>query len=199
MKSKIFINNKCIFLSENPNEFSGRNVKIYNYYTESALYTAIDEFEKDKQCEILNINISFETIMSLFPIIEAAGGVVRKGENQILFIYRYGKWDLPKGKSETYETPVETAIREVMEETGVNGLEITKELISTYHTYKIEGKRVIKKTRWFEMSFKDDSNILPQEIEKITAVKWLNKSDIPWVMRDSYASVIEVLTNAGHL
>jgi len=49
------------------------------------------------------------------------------------------------------------------------------------------------------MSFKDDSNILPQAIEDITAVKWINKKDIPWLMRDSYASVIEVLTNAGFL
>jgi len=124
MKPKIFINNKCIYLTENSEEFLGRNVKFHNYSTESNLIEAIDEFEKDKQNEILSIGISFEKLLSFFPLIEAAGGIVTKEENQILFIYRFGKWDLPKGKSEANETPVETAIREVMEETGVSGLEI---------------------------------------------------------------------------
>ena len=32
--------------------------------------------------------------------IVAAGGIVKNDENQILFIFRKGKWDLPKGKIE---------------------------------------------------------------------------------------------------
>ena len=93
------------------------------------------------------------------------------------------------------ETPLQTAIREVMEETGIAGLEIIKELIPTYHSYKLNGIRVVKKTYWYEMTYQDDSNILPQHKEEITVVKWLGKKDIPWMMRDSYASIIELLTN----
>ena len=58
------------------------------------------------------------------------------------------------------ETPPQTALREVAEETGVNGLEIVKELLPTFHTYRLDGQRVIKETHWFEIGFPDDSNML---------------------------------------
>ena len=196
---KVFINNKCIFLNPDSNMLPGRIGETHQYYSESALLTAIDEFEKDKQADTLYVTGDSDKIFSLFPIIQAAGGLVIKNNDMVLFIYRYGKWDLPKGKVEQGESLKETAVREVMEETGVTGLEITKELTPTYHTYRIAGKRVIKKTCWFEMSYKDDSQILPQAVEDITVVKWLSKKDIPWAMRDSYASIIELLTNSGYL
>jgi 8-oxo-dGTP pyrophosphatase MutT (NUDIX family) len=196
---KVFINNKCIFLSNDKDDFSGRTGKVYNYTNEPELFATIDEFEKNKSVENLFVVGSPQKILALFPQIEAAGGLVKKTDGQILFIFRYGRWDLPKGKMEINETPRETALREVTEETGVTGLEITKELCSTYHTYRLNGQRVLKKTHWFEMSFTDDSHILPQAVEDITVVKWLNKKDIPWVMIDSYASIIELLTNSGYL
>jgi 8-oxo-dGTP pyrophosphatase MutT (NUDIX family) len=196
---KVFINNKCIFLTPESDSLAGRGGKVHQYYSISALSVAIEEFERDRRAENLYITGDPEKLISLFPVIEAAGGLVKKLSDQILFIFRYGKWDLPKGKMEEGETPKETAVREVTEETGVSGLEITKELVPTYHTYKIEGRRVVKKTHWFEMSFADDSQILPQAIEDITVVKWLSNKDIPWAMRDSYASVIELLTTSGYL
>ncbi|MFH0864580.1 MAG: NUDIX domain-containing protein [Bacteroidota bacterium] len=196
---KVFINNKCIVFSGNPDDVSLREAKIHRFISESELFQAIDGFEKDKIADKLYVTGDAEKIISLFPVIEAAGGLVKKVSGEILFIFRYGKWDLPKGKCEEGEKPAETAVREVLEETGIKGLSITKELIPTYHTYKIEGKRVIKKTWWFEMSYTDDSGILPQKIEDITVVKWLTQKDIPWVMRDSYASVIELLTQTGNL
>jgi 8-oxo-dGTP pyrophosphatase MutT (NUDIX family) len=116
-----------------------------------------------------------------------------------LFIFRHGKWDLPKGKKEANETDAEAAIREVMEETGISGLEIKKELQPTYHIYKIKGTRVLKKTAWYEMSCDETSTLTPQTIEDIAEVKWLNKKDIPWAMRNSFASIAELLTNAGYL
>jgi len=196
---KVFINNKCIFLLENRDVLNGREGKTHQFYSESAFFATIDEFEKDKLSENLFVIGDPDELLSLFPKIEAAGGLVKKEGNQLLFIYRYGKWDLPKGKMEAGERPPETAIREVMEETGVSGLEITKELSPTFHTYRLDGKRVIKKTSWYEMTFKDDSKILPQKIEDITIVKWLNIKDIPWAMRNSYSSIIELLTNSGYL
>ena len=196
---KVFINNKCIFLIENKDVLTGREGKKHQYYSESALLATIDDFEKDRSCENLYVIGDPDEIISLFTTVEAAGGLVKKAGDQILFIYRYGKWDLPKGKMERGESPSETAIREVTEETGVTGLEIIKSLNPTYHTYRLEGRRVIKKTSWFEMSFKDDTKILPQQIEDITVVKWLTQKDIPWAMRNSYASIIELLTSSGYL
>lgn len=196
---KVFINNKCIFLSDGTENFSDRAGRNLQYSSESALLQKIDEFEKDRTLDNLFVNGDPDLIVSLFPMIEAAGGLVRKESDQILFIFRYGKWDLPKGKMEPGEKPNETAIREVMEETGIAGLTITKKLEPTYHTYKLDGKRILKKTHWYEMSFIDDTHITPQTLEDITVVKWLNKKDIPWMMRDSYASIVELLTSSGYL
>jgi 8-oxo-dGTP pyrophosphatase MutT (NUDIX family) len=196
---KVFLNNKCIYLTQQGDSLAERGGKVHQYYSMSDLYEAIDGFERDRKADNLYITGDPEQLINLFPVINAAGGLVKKPNDQILFIFRYGKWDLPKGKMEEGETVSETALREVAEETGVTGLKITKELIPTFHTYKMDGKRVVKKTHWFEMSFVDDSLIQPQVIEDITVVKWLNQKDIPWAMRDSYASVIELLTTSGYL
>ncbi len=196
---KVFLNNKCIYLTQEADSLAERGGKVHQFHSISALSEAIDGFERDRKADSLCVIGDPDKLIDLFPVINAAGGLVKKPNDQILFIFRYGKWDLPKGKMEVGETISETALREVAEETGVSGLKITKELLPTFHTYRMEGKRVIKKTNWFEMTFADDSNILPQAIEDITVVKWLNLKDIPWAMRDSYASVIELLTTSGYL
>nr|MBS0038250.1 hypothetical protein [Saprospiraceae bacterium] len=41
---------------------------------------------------------------SLFKKIHAAGGVVKNPKNEVLFIFRKGHWDLPKGKIEKGES-----------------------------------------------------------------------------------------------
>jgi len=196
---KVFLNNKCIYLTQEGDSLADRGGTVHQFHSVSALSEAIDGFERDRRADNLYVIGDPKELINLFPVINAAGGLVKKPNDQILFIFRYGKWDLPKGKMEEGETVSETALREVAEETGVSGLKITKELLPTFHTYRMEGKRVIKKTHWFEMTFADDSNILPQAIEDITVVKWLNQKDIPWAMRDSYASVIELLTTSGYL
>jgi 8-oxo-dGTP pyrophosphatase MutT (NUDIX family) len=52
-------------------------------------------------------------------IIKAGGGIVVNEQNEVLLIYRRGKWDLPKGKLDDGETIEECALREVKEETGL--------------------------------------------------------------------------------
>ena len=76
----------------------------------------------------------FRIFQSAFTLIPAAGGVVVSGE-YILFIFRRGVWDLPKGKIDKKEEPARAAIREVSEECGISGHEIVKVLPSTYHIY----------------------------------------------------------------
>src|SRR6476660_2723227 len=53
-----------------------------------------------------------------FQVIEAAGGIVQNEKKELLFIFRRGKWDLPKGKMEQNEDPETCAAREIEEETG---------------------------------------------------------------------------------
>jgi len=56
---------------------------------------------------------------------KAAGGVVFRTTEQgwefLLILDRFGCWTLPKGKGEPDETPAQTALREIEEETGIPG------------------------------------------------------------------------------
>lgn len=130
---------------------------------------------------------------SLFRIIEAAGGLVKNKKEEWLFIYRNGKWDLPKGKIEKGEGIKKAAIREVEEECGIRKLKILKELPSTYHTYFMEEKPILKRTYWFEMSCGDDSKLVPQIEEGITDVKWLSSKKLKKVYDNTYESIKEVM------
>jgi len=49
----------------------------------------------------------------VFKTVPAGGGLVLNDKEQILFIFRRGSWDLPKGKIDSGETKKEAAIREV--------------------------------------------------------------------------------------
>lgn len=130
---------------------------------------------------------------SLFRIIEAAGGLVKNNHEEWLFIFRNGKWDLPKGKIEKGEGIKKAAIREVEEECGIKKLKILKELTPTYHTYFMEEKAILKRTYWFEMSCADDSKLVPQTEEGITDVKWLSPKKLKQVYANTYGSIKEVM------
>src|SRR5690606_30855111 len=85
------------------------------------------------------------------PVQKAGGGLVYNKNGEVLFIFRNGKWDLPKGGIEKGEEIEYTALREVEEETGVSKLLIDRKLQKTYHIFKRNGKYKLKITHWFEM------------------------------------------------
>src|SRR3546814_16238047 len=70
--------------------------------------------------------------------IEAAGGLVRNQQGQYLFIFRHGKWDLPKGKLEAGETPAAGGIRDVEEECGITIATLGTPLAPTWHAYVLD-------------------------------------------------------------
>lgn len=131
-----------------------------------------------------------------YTLIEAAGGVVYNNINQILMIFRNGKWDLPKGKLEIGENIQECAIREVNEECGVRNLKIISELQMTYHTYEINGEAILKRTYWFRMYTSCTNNLIPQITEGITKVEWVNKEDIVSRLENSYGNIRDILLYA---
>lgn len=108
-----------------------------------------------------------------FETVTAAGGIVLNKDGKILWIFRRGKWDLPKGKADAGETPEQTAIREVQEECGIKTLRIKDFLGNAYHIYPItKGKKaVFKTTHWFLMET-DDSKFIPQQEEDITEIRF---------------------------
>ena len=124
-----------------------------------------------------------------FPEIIAAGGKVINKKSEILFIYRNKKWDLPKGKAEKNENISQTALREVMEETGIKNLLIVRPLEKTYHIFKRGGKNYIKSTYWFEMKSDYEGKLKPQKKEGISRVEWIDIENLPSILPKSYANI----------
>jgi 8-oxo-dGTP pyrophosphatase MutT (NUDIX family) len=139
------------------------------------------------------ITDNWENFCDKFTLIEAGGGLVYNYENQLLMIFRNGKWDLPKGKLEEGENIKECAIREVEEECGISGLSISRPLQDTYHVYELNAQKILKRTYWFEMKTDFKGNLTPQTEEGITKVCWVNKEDIAQKLENSFGNIIELL------
>lgn len=123
----------------------------------------------------------------------AGGGAVWNEKNELLFIHRRGKWDLPKGKLDPGETIEHCAIREVEEETGLRSPVIKAPLCTTYHTYRESGKHILKESTWFEMYADGRQDLVPQVTEDIHAIKWIGKDGWGQVLEDTFPSIRDVL------
>lgn len=126
-------------------------------------------------------------IKSRFTVIKAAGGVVTKGQ-KVLFIFRMGKWDLPKGKFDKGETPQECAVREVEEECAIK-VKLGPEICKTWHTYTHNRKSILKKTYWYAMENQNDSAMKPQKEEGIEDIRWLTHHEAKVALVNSYPSM----------
>lgn len=125
-----------------------------------------------------------------FTIIKAGGGLVLK-DDKFMMIYRSKKWDLPKGKFEKDEKPVDGAKREVEEECNIK-VEVGEKICSTWHTYIRDKQRIMKKTNWYVMYCIDDSAMAPQEEEDIEEVRWMRPREAKVATYNSYASIRHV-------
>ncbi len=83
----------------------------------------------------------------------SAGAVVfavgAGGERSYLLLLNAGRWDFPKGNREEGETELETVLREVREETGLNQISIFpgfRKVIEYY--YRRDGKNVHKEVTY---------------------------------------------------
>lgn len=109
-------------------------------------------------------------------MIESSFGVIpaRKieGQWQLLMVkHRAGHWSFPKGHSESSESPLQTAKRELFEETG---LSITRQLYTqpiyeSYHFQK-EGETIDKTVSYFIAEVSGDLRLQTEEL-----------SDFAWV------------------
>ena len=138
----------------------------------------------------------------LTPII-AAGGIVMNPNKEILWIFRRGFWDLPKGKLDPNETIEACAIREVMEETGISHLVLGKLILTTTHQYhdKYLNKEVEKTTYWYAMTTDTLQDGTPQTEEDIEAIAWVKQADmVPYLAKtyDTIKAVMEVFLTSMH-
>lgn len=187
---KVFVGDKPIILTT----IVEQETNFKNYLLDTVnIGKVIKELNTTKLEEVRLIHKNAEKLLKKFlkklPNVVAGGGKVFNSKNDILFIYRNDKWDLPKGKIEGTESIEKTALREVMEETGVAGLEITKPLETTYHIFKRNGNHRIKVTYWFEMKTTFEGVLYAQEEEGITKVEWLNQEQVSNALENSYANI----------
>jgi ADP-ribose pyrophosphatase YjhB (NUDIX family) len=187
---QIFYKEKPIIISDNKSDLK------HSLIIDLELVDNVDLIKLLNKRKLKSIGILSEnkkSVISLFknkyPLIIAAGGKVINKNSEILFIYRNKKWDLPKGKVEKNENISHTALREVIEETGVKDLSIVKPLEKTYHIFKRDGKYYLKLTYWFEMYSDYKGKFKPQKKEGITRVEWIGIENISSILPKSYSNI----------
>ena len=135
---KIYFNNKPLFLStEITPAIKGvtqtKKTATVAGVSPEAIKTVLQQIQlPDTEAGIIvhnDIEELFAGVSKHFRLIKAAGGFVYTPEEEILFIFRRGKWDLPKGKLDEGEDLPSCALREVEEETGLKALQLQHHLI----------------------------------------------------------------------
>lgn len=111
-------------------------------------------------------------------------------------MFRRGVWDLPKGKLESGESSKQGAVREVEEETGVQ-VAIIERICTTWHTYNLNGNRILKRTKWYLMRAIDDSHMAPQAEEDIEKLSWLDWRETQLALTNSFSSIRYVIEAAN--
>ena len=174
---KVFVNQDLIILtSKIP---FGNKINIYDLKK-----TSIEEILKlvKKNHKIYLFHKNHDKLISAFKkkikVVKAGGGLVKNNKDELLFIYRRNKWDLPKGKMDKGETIDQTALREVKEETGIVNLEIIDFNQITFHIFKKAKEYRLKETHWYNMRSDFDGEFKPELSEGISKVKWKGRNKI---------------------
>ena len=196
---KVFFNDRTVYFSD---DFSRTVEKgkglFYKFNNGRELHDVIDLFSSLKHIRSLHLfhkdlTSLMEEFKSYFTLIEAGGGLVFNRKGEFLAIKRNGVWDLPKGKLEKGEDFETAALREVEEETGLKKLVAVQLIISTYHTYRISGQKVLKRTQWFEMHYPGKKEPLLEEKEGITKFRWVKPGEADFLRKNTYGSILDVL------
>lgn len=198
---KVFINNKPLIITSTEflHSFKEKNRFEIESGKDRDILFVIEKMTFDKHIDSVvmyadDVDVLWKKFCRQFEILEAAGGIVFNGNKDVLMIYRFDKWDLPKGKIEKGETPDVAALREVCEETGVCDCKITEVLSTTYHTYQYHGKFILKRTFWYEMYSEKSAALKAQAEEGITEAKWMSKNKFESVLQETYPSIKELLS-----
>jgi len=202
INTKIFSEDKSIYFISDKDKISHfpLAIKVNIEESKDLEYFLLEERPVCNEIVFYNSDkdILDEIINQFFVYIEAAGGIVKNDQDEILVIRRWGVWDLPKGKIEENESIEEAALREVEEETAVKSLLLKEKICDTYHIYFRNSKAYLKKTYWYEMSTHSKTELVPQYKEDITQALWTKRENINEIMDNTYASIREVISTFLH-
>lgn len=195
---KIYFNDRVVILSGKINKTFEKNDGLFLKSTKKEeIFESINAFENMSEVKSLYIlaedtTTLFDVIKSNYTIVEAAGGIVKRPDGKMLAIFRRGKWDLPKGKVEKGEFYKQTALREVKEECGVSDIEIDKKITETYHTYTENGKKILKRTFWYEIKLNSFETPVVQTSEDITNYMWYDFQELKEIMKNTFESLKDI-------
>ena len=187
---KVFVNDKPLFLTNQI--FKETDFQLFLLESVDFKQLIVKYFQNKIQKAYLyhpDEKEIMKVLKTKIPVNKAGGGLVYNKNGEVLFIFRNGKWDLPKGGTNKGEEIEDTAMREVEEETGVNGLSISKKLQKTYHIFKRNGVYKLKITHWFEMHSTYDGIPIGQAEEGIEKVEWKNPEQIKEALKNSYENI----------
>jgi 8-oxo-dGTP pyrophosphatase MutT (NUDIX family) len=206
MYIKIYFNDKPLFLCDAMTpEITAYahhdDAVLIDEFSHPAVNSMIHEMRQPKIHAGIFLHSNLEELRKAFwkkfLLVKAGGGLVRNGEGRYLFMLRRGVWDLPKGKLDPGETIEQCAVREVGEETGLQGVTLESPLLLTYHTYDENGKHILKETHWFRMSVSDTKGLKPQLEEQITELRWIDASGLKEVLSHTFPNIRDVIQTAG--
>ncbi len=187
---KVFVNDKPLFLTNQI--FKETDFQLFLLESVDFKQLIVKYFQNKIQKAYLyhpDEKEIMKVLKTKIPVNKAGGGLVYNKKGEVLFIFRNGKWDLPKGGTNKGEEIEDTAMREVEEETGVNDLSISKKLQKTYHIFKRNGVYKLKITHWFEMHSTFDGITIGQAEEGIEKVEWKNPEQIKEALKNSYENI----------
>jgi 8-oxo-dGTP diphosphatase len=122
----------------------------------------------------------------------SAGGVIVKDGRVLLIQARNLKgekvWTFPKGHVEEGETPRETALREVEEETGYK-CRISGTIFTARYVFQRQGKLVRKRVQWYWMEA--GARLGKPDAAEIDAIQWTSFRKAGELLR--YPSDLELL------
>ena len=161
-----------------------------------AIQTALSVLKTANHQELIYINPdeekALEGLKKGFTVLQAAGGLAYTPAQEVLLIFRRGKWDLPKGKLDEGESIETCATREVEEETGLQHVVLEDLIQRTYHTYQENGMDILKETFWYYMKAQKQ-DLQPQTDEDIQECRWVPKQEIASYFNNMQPSVKDVL------
>lgn len=202
MQIKIYYGDKPVYLCDEMDDELNEllhhpDVVFVDEISNPAIKSMVHEIRKEDFHAGILWNNDMEKLRKAFfkhfTVIEAAGGIVQNEDKDLLFIFRRGKWDLPKGKIEKNELPELAAAREIEEETGVKKLKQKKKIGTTYHIYDEFGKHYLKISHWYYFTCSGKQELAGQAMEDITAVRWFKTKDIKTPVSNTFATIKDIL------
>src|SRR5688572_4852080 len=125
MQLKIYFGDKPVYLCDEldaklQERMHHPEIVYIDELSSPAINSLLHEIKREEIKGAILIDKDFDKLKKAFfkhfKLIEAAGGIVQNESKDLLFIFRRGKWDLPKGKMEKNESRETCAERETMEE-----------------------------------------------------------------------------------